>query len=245
MSQQNSYTIHCPKCRHEQAVQLYESINVKDTPELKEKLLANQVNQVTCAQCGLVFRVDKPLVYHDPARSIMIYLVPIGDAAPESRERELGDLLRRMNGLLPAGIKAPEVCLVFSRTELVERIFLFDAGLNERVIEYIKYMIYTRNLTRVNPADKALLFDAQDSTPETLRFVVQDLASRKLEAVLDYGREAYTALCEMFDKDSQTPNLLELFPGPHISARALLLREGAKAKREKPEAAKKPPAGSP
>lgn len=246
MSEQNRYTIHCPKCRHQQEVELYESINVQSSPDLKEKLMANQVNLVVCGQCGLSFRVDKALLYHDPARRVMIYLIPLGEAVFEAGEQEFADLLRRLNGVLPEGLQAPEVCLVFSRVELIERIFLFDAGLNERVIEYIKYMIYTRNLAKVTPAEKALLFDAQDSTPENLRFVVQDVKTRKLEAVLDYERKAYTALCEMFDRDSQTPTLLELFPGPHVSARALLLREARTPPAEGRLSAgeKKKPAGS-
>ena len=208
-------------------MELYESINVQTSPDLKKRLLANQMNTVTCEQCALTFRVDKPLLYHDPARRFMIYQIPLGENAAEAGEREFTESLGRLSGLMPKDIPAPDVSLVFSRTELVERIFLRDAGLNERIIEYIKYMIYARNSSKINAATKILLFDAEDSTPEALCFVVQDVKSRKLESVLQYDRKTYTALCETFDKDDQTPTLLELFPGPYISARRLLLTEKA------------------
>lgn len=225
MSQRSKYTIRCPKCGHEEEVELYESVNVKTSPELKQALFANQLNAVTCGACGASFRVDKPLLYHDPDHGYMVYLLPLSDRAAEAGEREFGNALQRLNGLLPKGVEAPRVCLVFSRTELVERIFLLEAGLNERIIEYIKYLIYTRNPGRLDPATKVLLFNAEDSTPENLCFVVQDTGTRKLEAVLHYPRETYKALSEMFDRDENTGTLMELFPGPHVSARTLLLRD--------------------
>ena len=206
-------------------MQLYESINVQTSPELKKQLMANQVNTVTCEQCALVFWVDKPVLYHDADRCFMIYQIPIEENAMDDGERQFTESLSRLSGLMPKDIQAPDVSLVFSRTELVERIFLRDAGLNERIVEYIKFMIYTHNTGKVDPLKKILLFDAEDSTPEALYFVVQDAKSKKLEAVLQYDRKTYAALCEMFDRDDQTPTLLELFPGPYISARRLLLKE--------------------
>jgi hypothetical protein len=229
MSQQKIYNIRCPKCQQDQSVQLYESINAQTSPELKKQLMANQVNAVTCEQCAMTFWVDKPLLYHDPGRRFMIYQIPMGENAVDDGERQFTESLGRLSGLMPKDIQAPDVSLVFSRTELVERIFLRDAGLNERIIEYIKYMIYTHNAGKVDPIKKILLFDAEDSTPEALCFVVQDAKSKKLESVLQYDRKTYAALCETFDKDDQTPTLLELFPGPYISARRLLLKETSEA----------------
>ena len=240
MSQQKTYSIRCPKCQHDQTVELYESINVQASPDLKKLLMANQLNAVTCEQCALTFRVDKPLLYHDPKRRFMIYQIPIQGNAVEAGEREFTESLGRLSSVIPKDIQAPDVSLVFSRTEMVERIFLRDAGLNERIIEYIKYMIYTRNSGKINPIRKALLFDAEDSTPEALCFVVQDVESKKLESVLQYDRKTYAALCETFDKDDQTPTLLELFPGPYISARRLLLTESPEPRSRPPKPPKLP-----
>ncbi|MBP7830007.1 MAG: CpXC domain-containing protein [Kiritimatiellae bacterium] len=225
MSEAKTYPIRCPRCRHEQAAALYESVNVKTDPDLRQKLMANAINVVRCGECGLSFRVDKPLLYHDPARRIMIYLIPLADEDLSAGERQFAELLVRLEGLLPADIRPPGIGLVFNRVELVERIFLLEAGLNERIIEYLKHLLYTRNAERLDPAKKALLFSAEDSNEETLCFVVQDVATRKLEAMLKYDRSVYATMAEMFDHDEQTPRLLELFPGPRISARALLLKE--------------------
>jgi hypothetical protein len=206
-------------------VELHESINVKIDPDLKQQLMMNKVNMVTCPQCELAFRVDKPLLYSDPDRRLLIYWFPAADGKFEEGEEQFADWLRDMGRVLPEGLRAPDVHLVFTRTELVERIFLKEAGLDERIIEYIKYLIYSKNAGKMDPANKIVLFNAQDSTEEALRFVVQDVETRQFESMLEYGRDAYKALIEAFGQEEKTADLLELFPGPYISARAALLRE--------------------
>ena len=89
---------------------------------------------------------------------------------------------------------------------------------------------------RICLAEKNLLFNAQDSTPENLCFVVQDVASRKLERLLYYNRKAYEELCAMFSGAEQAQALRKLFPGPYVSARAVLLSAPAA-----PAAAASPP----
>ncbi|MBW7908319.1 MAG: CpXC domain-containing protein [Kiritimatiellae bacterium] len=225
MSQQSSYPIRCPKCAAEQTISLYDAINVAEDPLLRKQLLENKLNAVTCPDCGFLFRVDKNLVYSDAGRKLLIFLVPTPEEKYEQGEEQFISMLSELSGMLPDDMNAPSVHLVFSRVELVERIFLVEAGLDERLVEYIKYTLYTRNASQVDPARKALLFNATDSTPDHLCFVVQDVETRKLEAMLQYAREAYDGLVEMFSADGNSADLFELFPGPHISARALLLRE--------------------
>jgi hypothetical protein len=208
-----------------QKVRLHEAVNVRTDPSLRDEIMSNRLNAVTCGECGFTFRVDKPLLYSDPDRGFMVNLLPATEDAAGQSQHQFSEWLQEMNQALPEGLAAPTVHLVFSRVELVERIFLLEAGLNERIIEYIKYIIYSKNMERLSALDKAILFDAEDSTDDALCFVVQDVKSRKLEEMLQYSRQAYHGLCEMFDRDEQTPSLMELFPGPHISARAILLQD--------------------
>jgi hypothetical protein len=243
MSNRRLYPIQCPRCQASQEVELYESLNIKEQPELKQLLMTNQLNAVTCPACQFQFRVDKNLLYSDPDRRLLIYWIPATEQQYEQGEDTFSELVQNMTSLLPSDLRAPEVHLVFNRTELVERIFLLEAGLDVRTIEYIKYSIYTRNTGKLDPVNKILLFNAQDSTPEHLCFVIQDAATRKFEAMLQYERAVYTALSEAFADGEKAADLLELFPGPHVSARALLLQEiMAEVEEENPPPAP-PPAG--
>lgn len=220
MSVRKSYSILCPKCGAEGAVELYDAVNVGEEPALRDDLLANRLNSVACHACRFEFRVDKPLLYHDPGRGFAIWWNPAGEGAPEEAEEAFDAM--RASLAEAAGGSAPALHLVFTRAELVERIFLLEAGLDERVIEYIKYLVYSKNGARVDPHAKRLLFNAQDSTADELCFVVQDVASRRLETMLRYSREAYAGLKEMMASDSPTP-LRDLFPGPYVSARRLAM----------------------
>lgn len=225
MSEKRSYNLACRSCKGTFTVDLYESVNIQTDPELKDQLMLNQLNAVECPHCHVKFRVDKPLLYSDPARRLLIYWLPVQDDEFEDGEEQFRSWMQDMGAMLPDDLRSPEVHLVFSRTELIERLFMNEAGLNERIIEYIKYGIYTKNGQRLQPDRKALLFNAQDSTDEHLCFVIQDVSTRKLEAVLQYPRATYAALKETFDAEEKSADLLEMFPGPYVSARALLLRE--------------------
>jgi hypothetical protein len=169
--------------------------------------------------------VDKQLVYSDPDRRVLIFWFPNDESGFDRDEERFLTATAEITKSLPEDVEAPSVHLVFNRTELIERIFMKEAGLDERIIEYIKYTMYTRNVKKLEPSAKALLFNAHDSNDSVLCFVVQDLKTRKFEAVLHYERKGYDALKEAFADEEKSFDLLELFPGPYISARHNLLRE--------------------
>ena len=223
MSAQKTYNIRCPKCGHEQKVELYESINVAQQPELKTALFENRLNRVQCESCDASFRVDKPLLYHDADRNILIHWMPDTVAPREEILDEFDKSMEELRKALPPDIEPPRVRLVFTRAELVELIFIIEAGMEERVVEYIKYTIHTQNVKRLPPAEKQLLLNVQDSTGDELLFAVQNVATLELEDVLSYPRPAYRSVREMYLK--KPDEFIELFPGPYISARAALMEE--------------------
>ncbi|MDZ4200449.1 MAG: CpXC domain-containing protein [Kiritimatiellia bacterium] len=220
MSVSRSYPLRCPKCGDLFDATLLDSINRKEDPELREALIANKVNFAICPSCEYSFRVDKNLLYHDPENRFMVYAFTGGEARVEEAQREFQILL----SALPGGSESlPALHLVLSRIDLIERIFLLESGLDARLIEYIKHLVYLNNRVRIDPAKKRILFDAKDSTEDQLCFVVQDVESGQLEQALTYGRATYRSLAEMFDRDDHTPSIMELFPGPVINARRLLI----------------------
>jgi hypothetical protein len=222
MSISRTVNISCPACGTAQDVTLYESINVQRDPWLKDALMQNQLNRVECNDCRANYRIDTPLLYNDPAHRILIHWIPEGGELTRERILEDFDLsLEEMNAMVPDDVELPTVRLVMSRVELVELIFMLEAGLNQRVIEYIKYSIFTRNMEKVDPAQFRLLLNVQDSTDDELCFVMQDVREQTLGQVLRYGRAAYQSMNGLYDESPD--EFIEMFPGPCISARNLLL----------------------
>ncbi len=222
------FNIKCPSCGVSQEVELHESVNVATEPKLKQELLENRLNRVECIDCDANFRVDMPLLYSDPAHHVLIHWIPETDTfGKEQIIEDFDRSLEQINEMVPPDIEVPSVRLVLTRVELVELIFMIEAEMNERVVEYVKYSIYTRNLEKIPPRQFRLLLNVQDSSDEELCFVMQDAEDQKLGKELRYGRAAYDSMCELYD---ETPEeFIEMFPGPCISARNLLLEDSVEA----------------
>ncbi len=225
MSQTDTYSLRCPKCNAQQDEVLYDTVDVGKEPELRKLLMENKLNAVVCHACGHRFRIDKALLYHDSRAGWMVYMNPHPLEDSVKAEEEFRHVLDDLRGVLPSDAKLPEVDLVLSRIELVERIFVREAGLNPRVVEYVKYLVYTQNLDQFLPEEKALLLNGQECTEEQLCFVVQDVESHKLESLLHYNREAYDSLVELLVQDGELSLVHQLFPGPYFSARAYLVQD--------------------
>ncbi|MEA2069092.1 MAG: CpXC domain-containing protein, partial [Verrucomicrobiota bacterium] len=176
MSISRTVNITCPSCGTQQDVELYDAITVDSEPHLKDALMQNQLNRVECRDCELSFRIDLPMLYNDPASKILIHWVPeTGESTREQILEEFDLSMERMNEMMSGDIEVPSVRLVLSRVELVELIFIIESGLDQRVVEYVKYSIYTRNLEKIDPHKFRLLLNVQDSTEEEFCFVMQDV----------------------------------------------------------------------
>jgi hypothetical protein len=228
MSKSKTFHIKCPSCDVAQDVELYEAVNVGAEPELKQLLLENRLNRVECVDCDASFRVDMPLLYSDPKHNILIHWIP--ETEELTRDAIIEDFdqsLEQINEMLPPDVTVPSVRLVLTRVDLVELVFIIEASLNQRVVEYVKYSIYTRNMEKVDPREIRLLLNVQDSTEEELCFAMQNVENQELSKVIRYGRPAYESMCELYE---ETPEeFLDMFPGPCISARNLLLDDSDEA----------------
>ena len=224
MSIKRSVNITCPGCGTTQDITLVEVLNAQTDPDLKEDLMHNRLNRVSCSDCDIDFRVDLPLLYTDAKAELMIHWVPENeDANREQILEEFDEVIERMNAEADEQVPVPNVRLVMTRVELVELIYMVEAGMNQRVVEYVKYSIYTRNQEKLDPEHHRMLLNVEDSTDDELVFVMQNVEDQQLGQVLRYGRSAYESLLELFADDPE--EFMEMFPGPCISARDVLLED--------------------
>lgn len=98
----------CPRCKQPFIVQLRTIIDVGQEPELKERFLAGEVNRAQCPHCGSNGLLSTPLLYHDPAKELLIAFVPPEMGLPaEEQERLIGSLVNTvMNSIPPERRKA-------------------------------------------------------------------------------------------------------------------------------------------
>jgi 6-pyruvoyl-tetrahydropterin synthase len=102
MSQVVRTTISCPRCRTSFPAIIEQIIDVGRDPQAKVRFLSGRVNMITCPSCGHVFAVGTPLLYHDPAKELLLMYVPMElNISTADRERVMGDLQRRLIDSIP------------------------------------------------------------------------------------------------------------------------------------------------
>lgn len=152
MSKQSHEVYLCKACEKFGEMVLWDSINSAEDPEAKEKVLSGELFQWKCPHCGEVTAVQYPCLYHDPDEKLMIYLLPEGDGK-EQQVLELGDDA----AFLLSGYRFRSVA---DPNDLKEKLLIADAGLNDRVVEVCKALIYL-NYTQnpLNPPMSDIFFE--------------------------------------------------------------------------------------
>src|SRR3954462_3193709 len=120
--------LNCPSCRTPMRAQVFTLVDVGRQPELKNYLLAGQVNLAVCPNCGPPAMIAAPLIYHDPAKQLFLVHFPQQlNARPEEQERFIGGATSLLMRALPAN--APRGYL------LAPRRFLTMNSLLDAVLE--------------------------------------------------------------------------------------------------------------
>lgn len=119
----------CPYCNNKQPFTIWQSLNASVDPKARADLLEGKLLEFTCELCTKTVIVNSPLLYHDPVRQFMIFLRsandPISPPAPNQFpfDEFTGNYLLRV---------------VEEERSLVEKIRIFEAELDDRLIEIIK-----------------------------------------------------------------------------------------------------------
>jgi len=133
MSMPRETKVDCGGCGAPQPFVAWESLNVTLDKEQKGRLLSGELTRFKCPKCGWSGHVLYPLLYHDMEKRLMVWLCP-GETNPDTgalpTEKLMGDYHFR---------------LVRTKNELIEKVLTFDAGLDDRVVEFFKLMLLARS----------------------------------------------------------------------------------------------------
>lgn len=170
MSKEQTARIECPSCGCAADFRIWNSLNTSLDPDAKEQLLNGALFHFTCPECGGSAEINYPMLYHQMEDRLMIHLVYDQDGydlAYESCSRQSGC----------CGVD-PEFCdymdkamagylyrIVTSHNSLMEKVRIFDAGKDDRIIELIKVFV-AGNLRKQYPelGDFALYYVKDEST---------------------------------------------------------------------------------
>ena len=133
MSMNHQVAITCPQCGQNSPFTVWDSLNIKENPELKERLLSLDLFTFRCPHCSQTANVMYSFLYHDMDNHFMIYHIAQGDpddmANDAFHEAENDSLMKH---------KEYKLRIVHSLDELSEKIMLFEGGFDDRIMELAK-----------------------------------------------------------------------------------------------------------
>lgn len=156
MSEKRIEKIRCPKCGMEHEFTVWNRINTALDPDLRDKVKSGELFRTACPSCGQLIDVVYPCLYHQMEDKIMIYYAPGEEAMKMASEafREGTEEIRAGQGE-DSEMKEYTCRVVGSLYDLQEKIAVFDAGLDDRVIEICKIFIGSE----LQDSQKAVNFD--------------------------------------------------------------------------------------
>jgi predicted RNA-binding Zn-ribbon protein involved in translation (DUF1610 family) len=98
MSQPNQMTIRCSSCGQPVPAQVRTVLDAQADPQGKSLLMAGRLNAFPCPHCGHLNQLVTPLLYHDPAKSLLIAYIPmeVSMQSGKPEEKIVGDLLNEL-----------------------------------------------------------------------------------------------------------------------------------------------------
>lgn len=129
--------VRCPNCKSPVQAALEQLIDVAEDPSAKARLLSGSLNMVRCPMCKYEGALATPLVYHDPAKELLLTFVPVElGLKKDDQERLLGQMINQVvNRLPPAQRKAyllqPQAMLTMQG--MIERILAADGITREQL----------------------------------------------------------------------------------------------------------------
>lgn len=127
----------CPQCGESQKYRLYASINAKENPELKQKLLDETLFDWRCQRCNYFAAMAYPFLYTDPDTGFIACVTPAGSNSTAEPTEAVKDFVKRR---------------VKNMAELKEKILIMDAGYDDVAIELVKNALcgIIKNTYKVN-----------------------------------------------------------------------------------------------
>lgn len=130
--------VSCPNCRQPVVVEIQQLFDLNEDPRAKEMLLSGLVNMIQCPHCQYNGRLATVVVYHDPAKELLLTNVPAELGLPRNeQEKMIGGLINRVMNALPqeqrkAYLLSPQATLTYQG--MIEKILEAD-GITKEMIE--------------------------------------------------------------------------------------------------------------
>lgn len=159
----------CPHCEQLNDVMVWNSITADDSPDLKSDLLHGKINFYECGSCGYRALMPDPMLYHDNEKKLIMSFSPCADEdKSEKIYKQMAEASEESGEMKK--LEGYNLRFVTDINDLMEKILIFDNGLNDKVIEVIKIMVLSQDLEKAE--QRTCCFGKKDE--ENIEFMVRD-----------------------------------------------------------------------
>jgi predicted RNA-binding Zn-ribbon protein involved in translation (DUF1610 family) len=131
----------CPSCGAFFNTDAYEVINATLDLALTDEVIWGRIFDFTCPSCGQQFRSPYSMAYKEMEKEYIIFLdldeVAGGGDEPMCENRTIEDQIAETRELFPSY----RIRVVHDMMDLIEKIHIFSAGLNDKIVTYLGYKI--------------------------------------------------------------------------------------------------------
>lgn len=93
----------CPNCQTPYTAEIHQVIDTDETPQLKQQLLAGQLNVAVCPNCGAGGQMMTPMLFHDAQHEMFIVFMPQElNMGQMEREQLIGQMARQVMDSMPS-----------------------------------------------------------------------------------------------------------------------------------------------
>jgi hypothetical protein len=183
-------TIQCSQCRQPVRATVTSLVDAGQDPQAKSLLLTGRLNVAVCPNCGAPNTILTPLLYHDPAKELLISYVPMELNLPkDAQERAIGDLMRDLTSQLPQGsFKAymlnPRQALTMQG--LIEQVLQADGVTPEMMEEQRSRVRLVETFLQTEPEQLPALIQEHDAEIDAQFFQTLTMVAQRM---LQEGRQ--------------------------------------------------------
>src|SRR3712207_2330619 len=106
-SRQEPVDLACPSCRRHFQAAVWLVVDRLERPDLVQRLIAGQLDDARCPNCGAEGAINHPLLLHDPARMRVYCALPLSVQGQAAAREMVGDLLEGLVAALPLAERRP------------------------------------------------------------------------------------------------------------------------------------------
>ena len=181
MTEKKSFDVDCPSCGCQGKFITYNKIDINENPELRDKIFNREIFMFNCDECNEKFMIAYNTVYIDRENKYALALITDGS-----------------NGFSGDGITIGEYDLRIVRTvnSFIEKITLFEDGIDDRVAELLKLWLYENFETQTKSKAVAIFYGGRIPETDQLKFFFIGEENSSMET--EISMESYRNILEHF-----------------------------------------------